>query len=83
MLAGLVGAPDQEWAGGGLYILEVANDGIGFAPAHDANVPDEVTERVQEILDLLKSGDLDTGVDPITGVLLEAPEATAEATESD
>jgi basic membrane lipoprotein Med (substrate-binding protein (PBP1-ABC) superfamily) len=83
MIGSLVGG-DVEWAGGGLYILEAANDGVGFAPAHDAEVPDEVTERVQEIFDMLKSGELETGVDPVSGVLLDAPEAemTEEATES-
>ena len=64
----------------GIYMLEAANDGIGFAPAHDADVPEEVTERIQEIYEALKDGSLDTGVDPLTGALLEEAEATEEAT---
>src|SRR5690606_34243167 len=59
------GAPE-----GGVYILEVANDGIGFAEPHDAEVPEEVIEQVQEVFDLMASGELDTGVDPVTGELL-------------
>jgi basic membrane lipoprotein Med (substrate-binding protein (PBP1-ABC) superfamily) len=93
MLAALSGGTVQ-WAGGGLYILEVANDGIGFAPAHDASVPDDVTKKVQDIFDMIKSGKLDTGVDAATGEFLDKslvapeavlteeakPEATGEAT---
>ncbi len=56
---------------GSLYILEVANDGIDFAPAHDADVPQEVTDAIIEIRELLASGELETGVDPATGELLE------------
>jgi basic membrane lipoprotein Med (substrate-binding protein (PBP1-ABC) superfamily) len=65
------------------YVLEVANDGIDFAPAHDADVPQEVTDRVNEILAGIEDGSIETGVDPVTGALLNAPveeEATEEAT---
>jgi basic membrane protein A and related proteins len=69
----------------GVYTLEAANDGIGSAPPHDADVPDEVTELVEEIFEMLASGELSTGVDPASGELLdeeatpEAPAATPEA----
>ncbi|TVR23572.1 MAG: BMP family ABC transporter substrate-binding protein, partial [Anaerolineaceae bacterium] len=63
MIAALVGAEGYEWMGGDNYLLEAANNGIGFAPAHDADVPAEVTERIEEIFALLQSGELDTGVD--------------------
>ncbi|NWF68325.1 MAG: hypothetical protein HXY40_04505, partial [Chloroflexi bacterium] len=52
-------------------------------------VPQEVTDRVTEIQEMLRSGELETGVDPVSGALLEAAaeateaataEATAEAT---
>jgi basic membrane lipoprotein Med (substrate-binding protein (PBP1-ABC) superfamily) len=70
---------------GSLYILSVENNGISFADAHDADVPEEVTEQVQEILDMLVVGDIETGVDPASGMLLsemedmEMMEATEEA----
>ncbi|PJF21587.1 MAG: BMP family ABC transporter substrate-binding protein, partial [Phototrophicales bacterium] len=48
-----------------------ANDGIGFAPPHDADVPQEVIDEVQAVFEMLKSGELDTGVDGLTGELLE------------
>ncbi len=53
-----------------IYVLEAANDGVGYAEAHDADVPEEVTEVVAEVFEMLKSGDLETGVDPITGELM-------------
>jgi basic membrane protein A len=81
MIAGLVGAEGFEFLGGDNYLLEAANDGIGFAPAHDADVPEEVTAQVQAVFELLKSGELETGVDYVTGALLGAEEATEEATE--
>ncbi|RMG73958.1 MAG: fasciclin domain-containing protein, partial [Chloroflexi bacterium] len=48
-----------------------ANDGIGFAPPHDADVPQEVIDEVQAVFEMLKSGELDTGVDGLTGELLD------------
>lgn len=69
---------------GGVYILEAANNGIGFAEAHDAEVPEEVTEQIQEIFEGLADGSIETGVDAVTGAMLDAEateEAEAEATE--
>jgi basic membrane protein A and related proteins len=78
-----------------LYILSLENEGIAFAPAHDSDVPEEVTAQVEEIQAGLLDGSIETGVNPGDGSLLEgegAPlvaltaeptmEATAEATEA-
>lgn len=62
-----------------IYVLSVANDGIGFAPAHDSDVATEVTEQVQAVLDGLKAGTIVTGVDPVTGALLGTIPEVAEA----
>jgi len=56
----------------GMYVLSVENDGIGFAPAHDAPVPEEVTAAMDELLAGLIDGSIETGVDPATGELLAA-----------
>jgi basic membrane lipoprotein Med (substrate-binding protein (PBP1-ABC) superfamily) len=64
-----------------VYMMEVANDGIDFAPPHDADVPDEVTEQVQAVLEGLRDGTIETGVDPVSGNLLSEM-ATEEATEA-
>ena len=66
----LVNGDLEGFAGGGLKVLSANNDGIGFAPAHDADVPQEVTDQVAEILAGLQDGTIVTGVDPITGDML-------------
>jgi basic membrane lipoprotein Med (substrate-binding protein (PBP1-ABC) superfamily) len=71
-----------------LYLMDASIDGVGFAPAHDAPVPEEVTEQVQAIFEELAAGTLETGVDPVTGALLDAEvieevEATAEGAEAE
>ncbi|MBK9125096.1 MAG: BMP family ABC transporter substrate-binding protein [Chloroflexi bacterium] len=65
---------------GSLYLMDAAVNGVGFAPAHDAPVPEEVTAQVQAVLDGLTSGEIETGVDPVTGDLLNAA-PVEEATE--
>ncbi|MCC6801769.1 MAG: BMP family ABC transporter substrate-binding protein [Anaerolineae bacterium] len=60
-----------------LYVLTVENGGIGFAPAHDSAVPEEVTAQVDEILQGLIDGTIDTGVDPLSGALLSEMEPAA------
>ncbi|MBK8020385.1 MAG: BMP family ABC transporter substrate-binding protein [Chloroflexi bacterium] len=57
---------------GAIYILSTANGGITFAEAHDAEIAEEATEQVAEIQEMLAAGDLETGVDPVTGEMLEA-----------
>ena len=52
---------------GGVYQLTAENDGITYAPAHDAAVPPEVATQLEEIRAGLADGTIDTGVDPITG----------------
>lgn len=69
-LKALVEGDLEEFGGGGNRELSAANDGIGFAPSHDADVPEEVIARVQEIFDGLKAGTIVTGVDPVGGDLL-------------
>lgn len=67
-----------DFPGGSNLILSASNDGVGFAPAHDAAVPEEVTARMDEILAGLKDGSIVTGVDPVSGNLL--PTLTEAAT---
>ncbi len=78
-------AGNYQWPTGGIYVLDASVDGITFAPANAADVPEEVTEQVQAIFEELKSGELETGVDPVTGALLDgeaSDEAEVEATEA-
>ena len=77
------------WLGGQNYILELANDGIDFAPPHDFDVPQAVEDRVNEVKQGLLDGTIETGIDLNSGNLIgvEAPppvvvtaEPTSEAT---
>jgi basic membrane lipoprotein Med (substrate-binding protein (PBP1-ABC) superfamily) len=67
-------AVDGSFPGGELYVLDVANGGIGYADYHLAAdaVPDPVKARMEEILAALGDGSLTTGVDVATGDLDEA-----------
>ena len=55
---------------GGMYTLEAANDGITYAPFHDADIPDEVADLLEETRQGLADGSIETGVDPVTGLPL-------------
>jgi len=84
MIAALV---NGEGFPGVLYVLSVANGGITFAEAHDSDVSEEITAQLMEIQEMLAAGDLETGVDPISGEMMEMmemteidPMATPEAT---
>jgi basic membrane lipoprotein Med (substrate-binding protein (PBP1-ABC) superfamily) len=58
---------------GGTSVFDASNEGVGLAPYHNAAsaVPAEVDAKVQEILQMLASGQLDTGVDPVSGDQLQ------------
>lgn len=98
MIEALVNGDMDAFPGGSIYILDVANGGITFAPAHDAEVSEEITATVTSIQTLM-SGDLEmiaeidlatleglglsddqiaalqageTGVDPVSGDMMEA-----------
>ena len=70
------------------FTLAVENEGIDFAPPHDADVPQEITDQVRAVLEGLRDGTIETGVDPVSGNLVgeedatPEPMATAEATDA-
>jgi basic membrane protein A and related proteins len=51
----------------GIFTLDAANDGITYAPFHDADIPDDAAARLEEIRAGLADGSIDTGLDPVTG----------------
>ncbi len=79
-LEALVDGDLEAFGGGGNRVLSAENDGVTFGPAHDSDVPEEVTASLEEILAGLQDETIETGVDPMTGELLDM-EATPEATE--
>lgn len=79
-LQALVEGDVEAFGGGSTRVLSAENEGVGFAPAHDAEVPEEVTAQLEEILAGLADGTIETGVDPVSGALLDdMMEATEEA----
>lgn len=67
-------AINDTWQGG-VLTLDVGNDRIQLAPYHDADVPQDVQDRVTELLDQLSTGAIDTGVCPIDGLPLTSENA--------
>jgi basic membrane protein A len=67
----ILGVLTGAFAGGGLYVLDAANGGITYAPPHEAAVPEDVLADLETVRVGLASGMIETGVDPITGELLE------------
>jgi basic membrane lipoprotein Med (substrate-binding protein (PBP1-ABC) superfamily) len=63
----IVAALQDEFEGG-VYQLEAANDGITYAPFHDAELPEEAVTALEETRAGLADGSIDTGVDPVTGL---------------
>ena len=53
---------------GGVYTLDAENDGITYAPFHDAELPQEAVDALEEARQGLADGSIDTGVDPVTGL---------------
>jgi basic membrane protein A and related proteins len=62
-----IAAAIQDSFEGGIFTLDAANDGITYAPFHDAEIPDDAAARLEEIRAGLADGSIDTGLDPVTG----------------
>jgi len=62
---------DGDFQGNRDFILNVANDGIGYAPFHgtEDEIPAAAKARLESIRQMLADGSLTTGVDPATGDL--------------
>lgn len=52
---------NDEFPGGSLYIGSLENGGVGLAPYHDVDVPEWLQQEVQEVLEGVKAGEIDTG----------------------
>lgn len=79
-IAALAEGDFESFNGGGLYVGNVLNGGVGAAPPNEADVPQEVQDAVQATFDAIAAGEIVTGVDPVTGAMLPSiPEVAAEA----
>jgi basic membrane lipoprotein Med (substrate-binding protein (PBP1-ABC) superfamily) len=52
---------------GGVFALTTENGGITYAPAHDAEIPEDVAATLEETRQGLADGSIKTGLDPATG----------------
>lgn len=54
---------NDKFPGGGVYVGTLENDGVGLAPYHDFEneVPDELKKEVEQIVEGIKKGEIDTG----------------------
>jgi basic membrane lipoprotein Med (substrate-binding protein (PBP1-ABC) superfamily) len=64
---------DGSFEGNGNYILNASNDGVGYADFHEAAdaIPEDVKTYLEEIRQMLADGELTTGVDPVSGEVIE------------
>ncbi len=62
----------EAFPGGGVYLLDAAMKGVGLAPPHESDVDMTVWQKTEEISAMLIAGDIETGVNLLTGDLLEA-----------
>lgn len=70
----------EGFPGGSVFVGNVNNGAVGVAPSHEADVPQEVIDEVDGIIESLANGMIVTGVDPVTGELLPTiPEVATEA----
>jgi basic membrane protein A and related proteins len=64
----------EDFPGGDNYSLSVAKGGISFANPHEADLAQDVIDRVIAVEEALAAGEVTTGVDPETGELITETE---------
>lgn len=70
----------SAFPGGSNYIMDVANNGVGVAPVHEAQISEAIFAEAEAAFQEMVAGTLETGVNIVTGDLLATEEASAEAT---
>jgi len=71
MVEALVNGDMDAFPGGEIYLMSAELDGVGLAPANDSTLPESVYEATAEVFELLVAGEISTGVDPVSGDLME------------
>lgn len=84
MLAALAEGDFDAFPGGENFLLDAAVEGVGFAPQNDAeSIPAEIYEELETILDALIAGDISTGVDPVSGDVMDMMDDMEEDMDED
>ncbi len=71
MVAMLAEGDLSSFPGGGIFLMDAAMNGVGLAPPHESDIPDSVWNKVDAVNAVLIAGDIETGVNLMTGDLLE------------
>ena len=71
MVAALAADMMDDFPGGGIYLMDVALNGVGLAEKHDADIDDAFFEVVAEVAEMMVAGEVSTGVDPVSGDLMD------------
>ncbi len=71
MVAMLAEGDLSSFPGGGIFLMDAAMNGVGLAPPHESDIPDSVWDQVDAVNAVLIAGDIETGVNLMTGDLLE------------
>ena len=71
MVAALAGDMMDDFPGGGIYLMDVALNGVGLADKHEAEIDDAFFDVVAEVAEMMVAGDVGTGVDPVSGDLMD------------
>ena len=71
MVAMLAEGDMSGFPGGGIFLMDAAMNGVGLAPPHESDIPDSVWDQVDAVNAVLIAGDIETGVNLMTGDLLE------------
>ncbi len=69
MVAALAGDMMGDFPGGGIYLMDVALNGVGLAEKHEADIDDAFFAKAAEVAESMISGAVSTGVDPVSGDL--------------
>ncbi len=71
----------EEFPGGGVFLLDAAMNGVGLAPPHESDLDMSVWGKTAEVSAMLIAGEIETGVNLLTGDLLEDEEMMDEEEE--
>ncbi len=71
MVAAIAEGMMADFPGGGVYLMDVALNGVGLADKHDADIDDAFFEVAAEVAEMMIAGAVATGVDPVSGDLME------------
>ncbi len=78
MVEALVLGEMDRFPGGENYLMDAALAGVGLAPKHEADIDDAIYEQVDEIFQMLVDGEIETGVDLVSGDLIAELEASED-----